>query len=187
LNNGKTVAVFGASRREEDTALWSEAYALGQALARAGYTLVTGGYGGSMEAASRGAAEAGGRVIGVTCAVFDPRPPNRWVAEDIKAPDLLARLRILMDCADAYVSLRGGIGTIAEVALAWNLLQTRVYTKHLILLGTTWQPVIDVLRTYTDLGSSIALLARVVATPAEVVAALAGPVAPIPPGPPPLG
>ncbi len=187
MNSGKAVAVFGGSRRDENTALWSEAYALGQALAQAGYTVLNGGYGGSMAAASRGAAEAGGHVIGVTCAVFDPLLPNRWIAEEIKAPDMLARLRILMERGDAYVSLRGGIGTLAEVTLAWSLVQTRTFVKPLLLLGTNWEPVIDVLQTHTDLGNSIASLARVVATPAEVITALAEPIAPIPSSPPPLG
>jgi len=160
---------------------------LGQTLALAGHAVVTGGYGGSMAAASRGAAEAGGHVIGVTCALFDPLRPNRWLVEEIKAPDMLARLRILMERSDAFVSLRGGIGTLAEVALAWSLVQTRTFVKPLILLGSDWKPVVEALCAHTDLGNSIAALARIVATPAEVVAVLAEPSAPTPPGPPPLG
>ncbi|MEJ5198439.1 MAG: DNA-binding protein, partial [Anaerolineae bacterium] len=70
----RTIAVFGSSRREEESALYREAYELGRVLAGAGYAVLTGGYNGSMAAVSRGAAEAGGRVIGVTCAIFDPLP-----------------------------------------------------------------------------------------------------------------
>jgi uncharacterized protein (TIGR00730 family) len=187
LNNGKLVAVFGGSRRDENTVLWHEAYDLGRTLALAGHTVLTGGYGGSMAAASRGATEAGGHVIGVTCAIFDPLLPNRWLAEEIKAPDMLARLRILMERSDAFVSLRGGIGTLAEVTLAWSLVQTRTFVKSLVLLGTDWQPVVEALCAHTDLGDSIAALARIVATPAEVVAVLAESNAPTPSSPPPLG
>jgi uncharacterized protein (TIGR00730 family) len=187
LNESKVVAVFGGSRRDENTELWREAYELGKTLALAGHAVLTGGYGGSMAAASRGAAEAGGHVIGVTCAIFDPLPPNRWLAEEIKAPDLLARLQILMERSDACVAVRGGIGTLAEVALAWNLVQTRTFVKPLVLLGSDWQPVVEALCDYTDLGSSIAALARIVTTPAEVAAVLAEPDAPTPSSPPPLG
>ncbi len=139
-----------------------------------------------MAAVSRGAREAGGHVIGVTCAAFDPLPPNPWLTEEIKAPTLLARLALIMDRADGFVAVRGGIGTLSEVTLAWSLLQTRTLAgKPLILLGGDWQPVLDALRAHTDLGSSIAALARIVATPADALAALLAP--PAPPGPPSLG
>ena len=110
----KTIGVFGSSRREEGSDLYRQAYELGGALARAGYAVLTGGYAGSMGAASRGAAEAGGRVIGVTCAIFDPTPPNPWLTEEIKAPSLLARLGIMLDRADGFVAVRGGIGTLVR-------------------------------------------------------------------------
>jgi uncharacterized protein (TIGR00730 family) len=183
----KTVAVFGGSRRDEGTTLWQEAYDLGQALARAGHRVLNGGYGGGMAAVSRGAAEAGGQVIGVTCAIFDPRLPNVWLSQEIKEPDMLARLRTIMEQADAFVSLRGGIGTLAEVTLAWSLVQTRTFAKPLVLLGADWGPLVEALRAYSDLGNSIAALARVVTTPAEAVAVLDEPTPPTPLSPPPLG
>lgn len=183
---GKTIAVFGSSRRAEGTALYREAYELGQTLAQAGYAVLTGGYGGSMAAVSRGAREAGGHVIGVTCAVFDPLPPNPWLSEEIKAPTMLDRLAIMLARADGFVAVRGGIGTLSELTLAWSLLQTRTLNgKPLVLLGADWQPLLAALLTHTDLGHSIAALARLARTPAEVVAALAEP--PTPPGPPPQG
>jgi uncharacterized protein (TIGR00730 family) len=182
----KTIGVFGSSRREEDSDLYRQAYALGSALAHAGYAVLTGGYAGSMGAASRGAAESGGRVIGVTCAIFDPTPPNPWLTEEIKAPSLLARLGVMLDRADGFVAVRGGIGTLSEVTLAWSLLQTRsLNSKPLVLLGADWQGVLDALMAYTDLGRTIASLARVAATPADALSALTVP--PTPPGPPPAG
>ena len=182
----KTICVFGSSRREEGSDLYRQAYELGGELARAGYAVLTGGYAGSMEAVSRGAAEAGGQVIGITCAIFDPTPPNPWLSEEIKAPTLLARLETMLDRADGFVAVRGGIGTLSEVTLAWSLLQTRTWhSKPLVLLGADWQGVLDSFMAYTDLGRSIASLARVAATPADALAALAAP--PTPPGPPPAG
>jgi len=182
-----TIAVFGSSRRDEESALYVEAYELGRLLSRAGYAVLSGGYHGSMGAVSRGAAEASGHVIGVTCALgaADPLPPNRWLTEEVKAADLLERLAIMMRRADGFVAVRGGIGTLSEVTLAWSLLQTRSFRgKPLILLGDDWQPVVSALRQNTDLGSSIAGLARMASTPAEAVAVLASEPLPTPPGPP---
>ncbi len=182
----RTIAVFGSSRREPDGPLYRQAYELGVLLARAGYAVLSGGYGGSMAAVSRGAAEAGGRVIGVTCAIFDPLPANPWLTEEIKAPTLLERLSIMLDRADGFVAVRGGIGTLSEVTLTWSLLQTRALNgKPLVLLGADWQPLVDAFLNYTDLGRTIAALARVVTSPADVLPALTMP--PTPPGPPPLG
>lgn len=182
----RIIAVFGSSRREADGPFYREAYELGRLLARAGYAVLSGGYGGSMAAVSRGAAEAGGRVIGVTCAIFDPLPPNRWLTEEVKAPTLIDRLTTMLARSDGFVAVRGGIGTLSEVTLAWSLLQTRSLDgKPLVLLGADWQPIMDTFLAHTDLGCSIAALARVVATPADVLPALVAP--PTPPGPPPLG
>lgn len=182
----RIIAVFGSSRREPDGPLYRQAYELGALLARAGYAVLNGGYGGSMAAVSRGAAEAGGRVIGVTCAVFDPLPPNPWLTEEIKAPTLLDRLSIMLDRADGFVAVRGGIGTLSEVTLTWSLLQTRSMNgKPLVLLGADWEPLVDAFLSYTDLGRSIAALARIAIAPSDVLSALVAP--PIPPGPPPLG
>jgi uncharacterized protein (TIGR00730 family) len=183
----KTVAVFGSSRREENSPLYYEAYELGRLLAQAGYAVLSGGYAGSMAAVSRGAAEAGGRVIGITCAVFDPLAANQWLSEESKPPDMLGRLGCMMERADGFVAVRGGIGTLSEVMLAWSLLQTgSLKCKPLVLLGQDWQALVDALRTHTDLGLSIASLARVVSTPTEALTALAAP-PPTPLGPPPLG
>lgn len=182
----KTIAVFGSSRREENSTHYREAYELGRGLARAGYGVLSGGYYGSMAAVSRGAYEAGGRGIGVTCALFDPLRPNPWLSEEIKAPTMLARLGIMMERSDGFVALRGGIGTLSEVMLAWSLLQTRTLDgKPLVLMGADWPPILETLKTHTDLGSSIAALARLAGTPDEALAALAAP--PTPPGPPPAG
>ena len=183
----KTIAVFGSSRRDENSDLYRQAYELGRILARGGYAVLSGGYHGSMGAVSRGAREAGGRVIGVTCAIFDPLPPNPWLTEEIKAPTMLDRLRIMLNRSDGFVAVRGGIGTLSEVTLAWSLLQTRSLNggTPLVLLGAEWQGVLDAFMAYTDLGRSIASLARVAATPADSLAALAAP--PTPPGPPPAG
>ncbi len=87
-----------------------------------GFDLATGGYGGVMEAASRGAREAGALVLGVTApAVFPDRAgPNPFVELELPSPSLLSRIERLLDLAAAYVALPGGIGTLAEIVAAWN-------------------------------------------------------------------
>jgi predicted Rossmann-fold nucleotide-binding protein len=81
--------------------------------------------------------------------------------------------------------VRGGIGTLSEVTLAWSLLQTRSFAKPLVLLGSHWRPVVATFLEHTDLGGSIARLVSVIDTPDQVVIALAKP--PTPHSPPPLG
>jgi uncharacterized protein (TIGR00730 family) len=187
----RTVAVFGSSRREEASPFWSEAYTLGRLLASAGYAVLSGGYGGSMGAVSKGAAECGGTVIGVTCSLFDPVPCNEWLTEEVRTRTLIERVTTMIERADAFVALRGGIGTLSEVTLVWSLLQTRsLRNAPLVLLGADWRAVVQAWREHTDLGGSIANLATVVDTPEQVLselalAALNAP--PTPPGPPPIG
>ena len=112
-------------------------------LGEAGYTVLTGGYIGTMEAVSRGAAEAGGHVIGVTCDEIEswrPVAPNPWVMEENRFPTLNLRLNALIQDCDAALALPGGIGTLAEIAMMWSQLQTGAsHAKPLILIGPGWQ------------------------------------------------
>jgi uncharacterized protein (TIGR00730 family) len=172
----QTVVVFGSSRRSVDEPYYAEARELGRLLAENGYGVMTGGYDGSMAAVSQGAREASGTVWGVTCAVFDPLPPNRWVTEEIRTETMLERLDTMMRRGDAFIAVRGGIGTLSELTLAWSLLQTQEMAgKPLILLGADWLPVIEAFRLHTDLGRSVADLAQVVTTPAKAITILAEP------------
>lgn len=123
MNATRTVAVFGSSQTPENSDAWAEAELIGRELATAGLAVITGGYGGTMEAVSKGAAGAGGRVIGVIApALFpDRRDANRYVDEVIEARDLIDRLGTLLGRADAVIVLPGSIGTATELMLAWNI------------------------------------------------------------------
>ncbi len=120
---GKVVALFGSSRAAPGSEAYARALAFGRAIAEEGFALVTGGYGGVMEAASRGAKEAGGLVIGVTAPpVFPGRGgANPFLDLELPSPSLPARIGRMLDLAAAAVALPGGVGTLAEIALAWNL------------------------------------------------------------------
>ena len=100
-----------------------------------------------MEALSHGAAEAGGHVIGVTCDQIEawrPVKANPWVGEDWHYATLQQRVFALIENCDAALALPGGIGTLAEIMLTWNLLLTHVLPpRPLILIGPGWQATID--------------------------------------------
>jgi hypothetical protein len=117
-----TVAVFGSSQTDPGTDDWEDAERAGRRLAQAGLDVVTGGYGGTMEAVSRGAAEAGGHVIGITAPTLFPARSgaNPFVSELIEASSLAHRIDLMMQRATATLALPGSIGTAAELLISWN-------------------------------------------------------------------
>ena len=139
------VTVFGGSRPDEKG--YTQALLLGKLLGEAGYSVLTGGYIGTMEAVSHGAAQAGGHVIGVTCDEIEawrPVRPNRWVMEERRFPSLRRRLFALIDDCDAAIALPGGPGTLAEIMEMWNhLLIGAIPPRPLILVGSGWQATIE--------------------------------------------
>ena len=134
------VAVFGSSTVRETDVGWEEARRLGAALARHGLATMTGGYGGAMAAASRGAHEVGGHVIGVTVEMFEARGPvNRWVRERVHTPDLFERLRHLVHAADGYVVAAGSVGTLTELFLVWTMVSVSGReAAPIVLMGPQW-------------------------------------------------
>jgi len=142
----KTITVFGSSRPREGSADYIEAFNLGRALAQAGFSVCTGGYGGTMEAVSRGTKEAGGHVLAVTAAFFHSRA-NPWVDEEIRVETWQERLFELIRRGDAYVACKGGTGTLVELAVVWEMLNKRVMpAKPFVVLGDFWQPILDRVR-----------------------------------------
>lgn len=148
------VTVFGGTHTKPGETDYEEAEKLGRMLGERGYTVLTGGYIGTMEAVSRGAAEAGAHVIGVTCAEierFRPGSANHWVQEEQRFPELVSRLNGLIDGCDAAIALPGGVGTLAEVMVTWNrLLIGSIPPRPLILIGERWEKVIESFFTLQD-------------------------------------
>src|SRR5499433_2000599 len=142
----RIVTVFGSSRPREDHADYEEARLLGRKLAEAGFAVCTGGYGGVMEAASRGAKEAGGRTLGVTAEFFRSRA-NPWVDEEIRVQTWQERLFELILRGDGYVVSKGGTGTLVELAVVWEMLNKGVMAgKPLVVLGDFWTPILERVR-----------------------------------------
>lgn len=141
------VTVFGGTHTKPGETGYEEALKLGRLLGERGCTVLTGGYIGTMEAVSRGAAEAGAHVIGVTCEEierFRPGGPNRWVKEEQRHAQLIERLNGLIDGCDAAIALPGGVGTLAEVMVTWNrMLIGSISPRPLILIGAGWRQVMD--------------------------------------------
>lgn len=140
------ITVFGSSRPREGDAEYEEARQLGGELARGGFTVCSGGYGGVMEGVSRGAKESGGRTVGVT-ADFFAATVNRWVDEEFRVATWQERLFELIRRGDGYVACRGGTGTLVELAVVWEMLNKSVIAgKPLVVLGDFWQPILDRVR-----------------------------------------
>jgi uncharacterized protein (TIGR00730 family) len=137
------ISVFCGGRCGPGDTLYELARELGAALAKAKFNVATGGYQGGMEAVSRGAAEAGGHVVGVTATTFSTQA-NRWVAETVVVPRWEDRLRRLISLGDGYVVCPGGTGTLVELATAWEMMHKRLMpSKPLVALGEFWRPVVE--------------------------------------------
>lgn len=142
----KIITVFGSSRPEEGHADYAEALALGQALAAEGFAVCTGGYGGVMEAVSRGARESGGHVLAVTSTFFRSRA-NRWVQEETSVPTWQERLFELVRRGNGYVACKGGTGTLVELAVVWEMLNKKAMEQRpFVVLGDFWRPILERVR-----------------------------------------
>ena len=144
--NGKTITIFGSAKANSDDASYKLACETGKLLAGAGFTIANGGYGGTMLAASKGAAEAGGEIIGVTCSAF-ARTPNEYVSREVVTESLDERLDTLIKLGQAYVVLPGGTGTLLELAKVWELKNKGFIEedKPIILVGGFWRPLADLI------------------------------------------
>jgi uncharacterized protein (TIGR00730 family) len=177
IGSEKIIAVFGAAFLTENGPEYRTAYDLGGEIARRGWTVASGGYGGTMAAVSRGAFEAGGRTIGVTCEPLTRlgRRTNPWIREEIRCPTLRERLMTLVRMADASIALGGGLGTLAEIAFCAVQIQTaELSPRPLILMGAVWE---ETFQTFFRSASSYLketdrAIFRFAATPKDALAIL---------------
>jgi uncharacterized protein (TIGR00730 family) len=138
----RIVTIFGGSKCREPDPEYLQAERVGAMLANEGFTICTGGYLGVMEAASRGAHEVGGRVMGIVMNQFT-HEPNRYLTDKVATPHFYDRLQRLITRSVGFVAIRGGMGTVTELSLVWNKIQTRVIgPRPLVLLGECWPPIV---------------------------------------------
>jgi uncharacterized protein (TIGR00725 family) len=165
----RIVTIFGGSRCDEHCAEYLQAHRVGELLAESGYTICTGGYLGVMEAASRGAREKGGRVLGIVMNQFKAEP-NRFLTDKVATEHFYERLQKLITRSVGFIALRGGMGTVTEVSLVWNKLQTRVIEpRPIVLLGGCWPPVVEAWQKNLVVSQSDVAVLDFALTPEEAV------------------
>jgi uncharacterized protein (TIGR00730 family) len=172
-HQSKVIAVFGSRAPQPGSPDYEAAREVGQRLAEAEFTVATGGYGGIMAAVSQGAAEAGGRVIGVTSRQVEKTRPaklNRWVMEEIQYETLVERVAHLVIHNQGMIVMPGGIGTLSELALAWSLMQVQeINRRPLILLGQIWADTIGNFANLEYVPQDHHALVHYVGTPVEAI------------------
>jgi uncharacterized protein (TIGR00725 family) len=169
-----SIAVLGSSRAAEDSPDYRHAVEIGREIARRGARVVCGGYGGVMEAVSRGAAESGGGVLGVLLGTGDP---NRWVSEVVREGDLAGRLRRLTTESNAAIFLPRGLGTLLEIAwMAESVAKAYVPPRPLVFLGVFWRraAALTVNEAVGPGAEALGRSIRFISTPSAAVAAAFG-------------
>ncbi|GAB3301017.1 TIGR00730 family Rossman fold protein [Geodermatophilus aquaeductus] len=144
----RAVSVFGSARTRPDHPHYEAGVRIGAALARAGYAVITGGGPGAMEAANRGASEAGGLSVGLGIELPFEQELNEWVDVGISFRYFFVRKTMFVKYAQAFVILPGGFGTLDELFEALTLVQTRKVTRFpVVLFGTQyWSGLVDWIR-----------------------------------------
>ena len=141
----KVITVFGSGIVKEGSRQFEIAYEAGFLLAKAGFTVVNGGYSGSMLASAKGAKKAGGNTIGVTTDDFGSTR-NRFIDEEIRKKTWQERLHQLIELADGYVVLDGGTGTLTEFMVVWEMASKKFHHKPLVVLGRHIESLIKALK-----------------------------------------
>ncbi len=176
---GPCVTVFGSARFAEDHPYYRLARETGAELAKLGFTVLTGGGPGIMEAANRGAKEIGGRSIGCNIELPVEQKPNAYLDQWITFRHFFVRKVMLVKYSYAFVALPGGLGTLDEIFETATLIQTgKIQEFPLVLMGREfWHPLLDFMRDRLVTGRTIdgADVERFIITdsPEEAVASLA--------------
>lgn len=137
----KFATLFGGALNDTSTPEYLDSVKIGKTLVEKGYVLKSGGYRGLMEAFSKGGKEAGGEVIGVTCQSFGSTKGNDYLDINIQAADIFDRLRELMD-SEIFVVQKGGIGTLSELFLLWDIIRKKKDLPPVYLIGAHWNEII---------------------------------------------
>jgi uncharacterized protein (TIGR00730 family) len=140
------VTVFGSANVHPDDDSYKHAEEIGSILAKNNYTVCTGGYGGIMEAVSRGAKNASGKTMGIT---IDSKgvKPNKYIDENVIMPNWVERLMEMIAIGDMYLIFRGGSGTLVELSVALEMMNKKIMKEKLIILfGAYWQKVLETLK-----------------------------------------
>jgi uncharacterized protein (TIGR00730 family) len=151
---GPCVTVFGSARVDADSPYYQQAREMGGALARLGFTVMTGGGPGVMEAANRGAREVGGRSVGCGIELPAEQKPNQYLDRSVTLHYFFVRKTLLVKYSYAFVIMPGGAGTLDELSEALTLIQTRKINNFpIVVMGTDyWQELIEMIAKMARLG-----------------------------------
>lgn len=152
---GPCVTVFGSARFKEDHEYYELGRQVGRGLVGLGFTVMTGGGPGVMEAANRGAREAGGVSVGCNIELPFEQYPNPYLDRWVICHYFFVRKVLLLKYSYAFVVLPGGFGTLDELAEALTLIQTRKIDQFpIVLMGRTyWQPFLEVCQRMIEAGT----------------------------------
>lgn len=145
---GPCVTVFGSARFKEDHPYYASARRVGQLLAEAGFTVMTGGGPGIMEAANRGARDAGGMSVGCNIELPQEQKPNPYLDHFVSFRHFYVRKLMLVKYSYAFIAMPGGYGTLDEIFEVATLVQTKKISQFpVVLVGTEyWRPLLELLR-----------------------------------------
>ncbi len=145
---GPAISIFGSARFKKSNKYYKESVKLSKMLAKEGYTIITGGGPGIMEAANKGAAEEGGESIGLNISLPMEQEPNEYQNKSLYFRYFFARKVMFVKYAIGYVCMPGGFGTMDEFFEALTLMQThKIYRFPIILFGSEfWNPVMDLMK-----------------------------------------
>jgi uncharacterized protein (TIGR00730 family) len=152
---GPCVTVFGSARIPESHPYYHLGVELGKGLVRIGFAVMTGGGPGLMEAANRGAKEAGGRSLGVNIILPKEQAPNRYLDKMVSCRYFFVRKVLLFKYSFAFVALPGGLGTLDELTEALTLIQTKTIIHFpVVLIGAAyWRGFIELLEDMVKAGT----------------------------------
>lgn len=144
----KYATLFGGAMNNRESKEYLETIEIGQLLAERGYTVKNGGYGGMMEAVSKGAFMAGGNSIGYTCKTFYTTQGNEFLTSTVVCNTLYNRLEQLINGTNVFIFQRGGIGTLSEVFLTLDSIRKLKKSDRpkVFFIGDIWRELIDVLK-----------------------------------------
>lgn len=174
----KKIAFLGFADAKPDDKDYHDAFETAKVLAKEGYVVVNGGGPGVMRAATEGAHAGGGKSIGITFypkgpdepAFFEGRDAANNFDEEIRTETYVERTLKIMDVADVYVIFNGGTGTISEFGMAWGLARLHFgHHKPLILFGSFWHDVIEVIGKGMHLRPEELKVYHIVTSPEEVL------------------
>ncbi|MBL1352043.1 MAG: LOG family protein [Zetaproteobacteria bacterium] len=147
-SNRPRLTAFGASSIGASHPIFQDVIQLSESIAKAGWDGQIGGHQGMMSAFSQGMVAGGGHARGITLECF-PTPPENSLSEEIRTHDFFTRMQQLIEDCDAWIVLPGGLGTLAELAMTWDLLAIRmIQERPLILYGDMWPPILDTLNEH---------------------------------------